>query len=153
MVTRNTHAARIAFFASLLVLALALVPVAPAAKGRSGGGGGGSTTGSGGGTIDLVVLTSPGDGQPHVGYKVTFNVSTSATIYPWVTLDCYQNGTLVYHGSNGIFATSLNEVFTLASNSWKSGAANCTAYLQNWDAYSKHGTITNLASKNIDVLA
>jgi hypothetical protein len=32
-----------------------------------------------------------------------------------------------------------------------SGDANCTAWLQNWDNYSKHGTITNLASTTFHV--
>src|SRR5262245_8745546 len=86
------------------------------------------------GTISLVLLNST-DGLPHVGQKVTFDVSTTATLYPFVTLDCYQGATWVSHASNGIFPTSLSEIFTLASSSWMSGGAQCTAYLQNWDAY------------------
>ena len=128
-----------------LVASLALVPAA-LAKGKPGG-----STGGTGGTINLVVLTSPGDGLAHWNYKVTFNVSTPATTQPWVTLDCYQNGVWVSHTANGIFSTSLNEVFTLSSSAWTSGAATCTAYLQNWDSYSKHGTITNLASMSFQV--
>ena len=58
---------------------------------------------------------------------------------------------MVYKASNGIFATSLNQVFTLGSNSWMSGAASCTAYLQNWSSYSKRQTITNLASMSFSV--
>jgi hypothetical protein len=133
-----------------LVFVLALVPVA-LAKGKPGGGGSGTT---GGGTIALSVVTSPGDGLPHVMYKVTFKVSTSATQYPWVTVDCHDaTGAWVYHASNGIFPTSLNQVFTLGSNTWTSGAADCTATLQNWDNYSKFGTITNLASTSFHVYA
>jgi hypothetical protein len=130
-----------------LVAALALVPAALAGKGKPSGGGG--STGS---TIALVmVFDANGDGLPNVGDKITFAVSTTATTQPWVTLDCYQGGTLVYQGSNGIFATSLNQIFTLMSNSWTSGAASCTAYLQNWDNYSKHHSITNLASMSFSV--
>jgi len=144
---RIAHAAQI----GALALALALVPAALAAKG--GGGGGGPTGGTtSGGTISLVLLNST-DGLPHVGQKVTFNVSTTATTKPWVTLYCYQSGLLVYKGSNGIFPTSLMQVFTLASNSWSSGAADCTAWLQNWDGYSKRGTIVNLASTSFHVYA
>jgi hypothetical protein len=141
---RIAHAAQI----GALVLALALVPAALAAK---GGGGKPSSGGGGGGTITLKLLNST-DGVPHVGQKVTFNVSTTATQYPWVTVNCYDaSGVWVYHASNGIFATSLNQVFTLASNTWMSGDANCTAWLQNWDNYSKHGTITNLTSTSFHV--
>ena len=47
--------------------------------------------------------------------KVTFDVYTTATPYPWVTVDCYDaKGASVYHASNGIFPTSLQQVFTLA---------------------------------------
>ncbi len=111
-----------------------------------------SGNGGGGGTISLVLLNST-DGWPHVGQKVTFNVSTTATNYPWVTLYCYQGGTLVYKASNGIFPTSLGQDFTLASNSWTSGEADCTAYLQNWDDYMKHGWIQDLASTSFHVFA
>jgi hypothetical protein len=139
--------ARIAQIAALVV-ALALVPVAFAAKGGGKPGGGGGTTG---GTISLNPPSST-DGLVHVGQKVTFSVSTTATQYPWVTVDCYSpSGAWVYHASNGVFPTSLNQVFTLASNTWMSGDANCTAWLQNWDNYSKHGTITNLASTTFHV--
>jgi hypothetical protein len=134
-----------------LVLALVLVPAALAAKGHGGGGTSGGT-GTGGGTISLVLLNST-DGLPHVGQKVTFNVSTTATSEPWVTLDCYQGGSLVYKASNGIFPASLNQVFALQSNSWTSGAADCTAWLQNWSGYSKRGTIQNLASMSFHVYA
>ena len=130
-----------------LVLALVLVPFAFAAKGN----GGKPSSGGGTGTISLHLLNST-DGLAHVGQKVTFDVSTTATQYPWVTVDCYDaSGAWVYHASNGIFPTSLNQVFTLASNTWMSGDANCTAWLQNWDNYSKHGTITNLASTTFHV--
>jgi hypothetical protein len=134
-----------------LVLALVLVPAALAAKGHGGGGTSGGT-GTGGGTISLALLNST-DGLPHVGQNVTFNFSTSATSQPWVTLYCYQGGTLVYQASRGIFATSLSQVFALQSNSWTSGAADCTAWLQNWSGYSKRGTIQNLASMSFHVYA
>jgi hypothetical protein len=134
---------------------LATVTTGAAVAGKCGHGNnppcsGGS--GGGGGTISLVLLNST-DGLPHVGQEVTFNVSTTATSYPWVTLYCYQSGALVYQGSNGIFPTSLDQIFTLASNSWISGDADCTAWLQNWDDYAKHGWIQNLASTNFHVYA
>ena len=112
--------------------------------------------GSGGGTISLVMETDKNsDGLPNYNDVVTFNVATTSTTMPWVTLKCTQNGTLVYQGSNGIFSTSLNQNFTLASNSWTSGAADCTAWLQNWDNYAKRGAkgIINLASMTFHVNA
>jgi hypothetical protein len=144
----KSRVTRIALSAAvtILVLGLGLVPVALAGKG--GRGGGGTTTGTG--TISLRLLNST-DGLAHVGQKVTFDVSTTATQYPWVTVDCYENGAWVYHASNGIFPTSLGQDFTLASNTWWSGPADCTAWLQNWDNYAKHGTITNLASTSFHV--
>lgn len=145
---------RIALAAALGALVLTLVPVALAAKPSGAGGGkpgGGGTTG--GGTLSLVLLNST-DGLPHFGQKVTFNVSTTATTKPWVTLKCSQNGALVYKQSNGIFATSLGQVFTLGPTpSWQGGEADCTATLENWDSYSKNGKITALASIGFRVYA
>jgi hypothetical protein len=132
-----------------LVAALSFALASPALAGKGAGGGGGSS-GETSSSISLVLLNST-DGLPHVGQKLTFNVSTTATSHPWASLDCYQSGALVYKASNGIFPTSLGEIFTLASNSWTSGAADCTAYLQDWDNYSKHGAITNLASMSFHV--
>ena len=150
---------------SLAVLALALVPAAGlAAKGGVQGAGGGGNGGGGkpgggggttsGGTIELVLLNST-DGVAHVGQRVTFRVSTTATNYPWVTVNCYRDtdNALVYKASNGIFPTSLGQDFTLASNTWLSGSAHCTADLENWDAYSKRGAITKLASTSFLVYA
>jgi hypothetical protein len=128
-----------------LVASLSLVPAAFAGKPTGGGAGSG-------GTISLAMVhDANGDGLPNVLDKITFAVSTTATTKPWVTVTCDQGGTMVYKASNGIFATSLNQVFTLGSNSWMSGAASCTAYLQDWSSYSKRGTITNLASMSFSV--
>jgi hypothetical protein len=126
-------------------LTLSLAPNALAGK---PGGGGGT-----GGTIALVMVKDANaNGAPDYGDTVTFNVSTTATTQPYVTLDCYQGGTLVYQASNGIFAISLNQMFVLGgTTAWQGGAASCTAYLQNWDSYSKHHSITNLASMNFSV--
>jgi hypothetical protein len=131
-----------------LVAALIVVLVAGTALAAKGGNSGTSGHKGGGttnGTIAIVLLDST-DGQAHFGQKVTFTVSTSATSKPWVTVKCYQS-TLVYQASNGIFATSLNQVFTLGPTpAWQGGEAACTAWLQDWDSYAKNGKITNLAS-------
>ena len=139
---------RIALFTALVAV-LVLVPTALAGKGRPGGPGGGTTGGSG--TISLVPVNST-DGLPHHGQKVTFAVSTSATTQPWVALECSQNGTVVYKQANGIFSTSLNQVFTLASPAWSGGAADCTALLQDWSGASR-GKIATLGSLRFHVYA
>jgi hypothetical protein len=131
---------------AVTALCLALAPSALAAKGGGGGKGGGGKPTSGTGTISLVRLDST-DGMTHFGQRVTFDVWASSTYYPWVTVKCYQGGGLVYQVSNGIFGSSLNEVFTLGPTpSWQGGAADCTAYLENWDSYSKNGNITTITS-------
>jgi len=121
---------------------------------RSGGGGkpsGGGTTGGGSGTINWVMVTDKnGDSAPSFNDVITFNVSTTATTMPWVTLKCYQGSTLVLQTSNGIFPTSITQNFTLGpSPLWQSGAASCTATLENWDGYPK--SITTLGSTSISV--
>jgi hypothetical protein len=150
MKIRKPTPAGAAIAAAVLVVSLALVPGALAGKPGSGGGGGGTT---GGGTIALVMVNDAnGNGAPNYGDTVTFAVSTTATTMPYVTVNCYQGGTLVYQASNGIFAISLNQNFVLGqTTAWQGGAATCTAYLQNWDSYSKHHSITNLASMNFSV--
>jgi hypothetical protein len=131
-----------------LVISLALVPAALAGKGKPPtGGGGGSTSGS----ISLVMVHDlNGNGLPNVGDTITFAVSTSATSSPYVTVNCFQNGTLVYTQSSGIFPASLNQLFILGgTTAWANGgAASCTAYLQAWNG---KGGFTNLNSMNFFV--
>lgn len=96
-------------------------------------GGGGKPSG-GGGTISLsspLVYDANADSLPNYGDRATFTVSTTATDKPWVELDCYQGGTLVYQDRRGFFDGSLTgEVFNLGtSGAWQSGAADCTAWL------------------------
>jgi hypothetical protein len=115
---------------------------------RGGGGkpGGGGTT-SGGSITWVMVTDNNQDGLPSFGDTVTFAVQTTATAYPYVTVKCTQNGTVVSQESNAMSAGSLDEKFTLGPTSlWKGGAANCTATLENWDSYSKNDTTTVLAS-------
>ena len=127
--------------------------LATLAKGgrNAGGSGGGGTTTTGGGSISLVLLDST-DGLAHFHQRVTFKVSTAATLYPWVTVKCSQNGVQVYDMSNGIFATSLNDIFTLGpAPNWTGGDADCTARLENWDSYYKNGSITGITSMSFHV--
>jgi hypothetical protein len=158
MVTRKSPAARmietltrprgIALPAAFLVVALLLVPVALAAKGAGGGGhhGGGGGTTSGGGSLSLVMVTDlNGNGTPNWGDTVTFNVSTTATTEPNVSLTCSQNGTVVYGAVSGFYAGypwPSTRYMRLSSTNWSGGAANCVAQL-----YYISGTSTvNLSS-------
>jgi hypothetical protein len=150
---RNIPAARIAFIASLVVLALVLVPVSLAAKGggSSPHGGGGTTAGGGGGTLTLVLLDST-DGLAHWGQRITYNVSTTATTYPYVSTDCYQGATVVGTTSAGFFpsyAWPSAQIVPLKSQVWTSGPADCTAKLYSMDG----GRQTILATINFHVYA
>jgi hypothetical protein len=119
---------------AVAALSLFFAPAALAGKGGGGGGkphGGGGTTGSG--TVSPVYLDST-DGVAHWGQRVTFRVSTTSTSQPWVTLKCYQGGTLVAQSSEGFFSGSLDDgVFGLYSGMWTGGAADCTGTLSGPD--------------------
>ena len=103
---------------------------------------------AGDGTINLVPLDPSTDGSVHFGQHVTFDVSTSATDSPWVTVNCSQNGSPVYHQSLAMYLGTLySRTFTLGPTpAWQSGSADCVATLENWDDYSNKGKITALAS-------
>ena len=145
MTRRIAHAAQI----GAIVLALALVPVALAAKSgghKPGGGGSGSSSIS----LAPLVYDANGDGLPNHGDTVTFNISTTATSSPYVDLQCFQNGVLVAEGTDGYFDGALStRNFTLSAPQWMSGAADCTAWL---DMSTKQGW-QQLASTSFHVYA
>jgi len=128
-----------------------LAPSSDATSLRGGnkpGPGGGS--GTGGSLAPKMVADLNNDGVPSFRDTVTFVVQTTATAYPYVTLKCYQNGTLVSQDTNAMFAYSLDQNFTLGPTlAWTSGAADCTATLENRDA--KNGSMTVLASTSLAV--
>jgi hypothetical protein len=112
----------------ILVTSISGLNLVPVASHNPNHGGGGSTGTS---SLSLVLLNST-DGLPHWGQQVTFNVSTTATTQPNVSLDCYQNGTLVYGAVAGFYASypwPWTQTFILSSPAWTGGAANCTAAL------------------------
>ena len=136
MVTRKSPAARIAFVAAFLVLALALVPAALAGKGgKPGGGGGGHQSGGSGSgsTITLVMVADQNaNGLPNWNDSITFNISTTATANPYLSVRCYQGGTLVYSADAGFYPSYPwpgARMMPLYSPSWTGGAATCTATL------------------------
>ena len=107
-------------------------------------------------SISLKLMAAPttsGTTDPSYGQDVTFNVSTNATSQPFVHLKCTQNGTLVYEGWQSWWNGP--QTFTLGgTTAWQGGgAADCTAYLENWDAYSQKGKISVLASTSFHVNA
>lgn len=146
--TASSRKFRLTFLAVLGVLVLALVPAAVAGKGGGGGGhkpGGGS---GGSGSLSLVVVSSPyNDGLVHWGGQITFNVSTTATTEPHVSVQCSQNGTVVYGAATGYYASypwPWTQTMTLSSGSWTRGAANCTASLY-YVSGTSTVTLTNMS--------
>src|SRR2546428_12731637 len=99
--------------------------IAEAAK----GGNGRKPAPSGTDSFSLDLLNST-DGLPHWGQQVTF--TTTATTYPHVSLQCSQNGVLVYNADAGYYAGypwPWEQTMTLASAAWTGGAADCVATL------------------------
>ena len=120
--------------AALAVAALTTLGAsAPALAAKGGGGGkpaGGSTSGSSLSLATPLVNDVNGDGLPNWGDTVTFDVSTTATTAPYVDLNCYQNGALVYGATSGFFDGYMwpwTKDMTLSSQSWTGGGADCTA--------------------------
>lgn len=129
----------IALLATAAAAAVAVVVVAPSAASASGR----RKPAGGTSTISLRVVSGP-DSTPNWGEQITFDVSTTATQYPYVDVACRQNGTTVYGATTGYFASypwPWTQVMTLESQSWTGGAADCTA------------TLYALNGKRIDVLA
>ena len=116
--------------ASLIAMLVVGLMVGTAFAGKGGNGGGKPSGGAGTGTISLAVMD--GATEAHFGARVTFDVATTATAYPFVHLMCYANGSLVGEGRQGFFPTALgNEWFILGpTDNWPSGAADCTAKLE-----------------------
>jgi hypothetical protein len=125
-VARKPPVFRLALITAL-VLMLALVPAALAAKGGKGG----STGGGGSSSLSLVMVNDQnGNGLPNFGDTVTFNASTTATPEPHVRLQCFQGGALVYSADAGMYASypwPWEQNMTLSSSWWAGGAADCTA--------------------------
>jgi len=136
-----------AVFALCIFLAATTIssPVTLLAAHKASGGSNGHTQNANS-SLSLVLLNST-DGLPHWGQQVTFNVSTTATTQPNVSLDCYQNGSLVYGAVAGFYPSypwPWTQIFTLSSPSWKSGGANCTASLYYFSG-KKTTTLTTMS--------
>jgi hypothetical protein len=108
-------------------------------------------------SISLAPMGAATTTGPSYGQAVTFNVSTTATTQPFVHLRCSQGGTLVYESWQAWFYGKYGvQSFTLGgTTAWQGGgAADCTAYLENWDGYGVNGgKISLLASTTFHVNA
>jgi hypothetical protein len=108
-------------------------------------------------SISLMPLSSARtvESGPAYGDAVTFSVSTNATQQPFVHLKCGQNASLVLESWQAWFYGAVGtQSFDLGpSPAWQSGAADCTAYLENWDSYYKNGKTSVLASTSFHVNA
>jgi hypothetical protein len=143
MTRRIAHAAQI----GALVVALALVPAALAA--RSGGSHGGGGTTSSGSSLSLVMVNDAnGNGSPNWGDTVTFKVSTTATTQPEVRAVCVQNGAQMYFHEGGFYPGDPwapgDQMFILKSYGWTSGAADCTATIFYMNRKSQEVDVTSM---------
>ena len=103
-------------------LALVLVPSALA----------GPKTGSSSSLSLAIVADWNHNGLPNWNDQVRFDVSTTATTEPHVSLKCYQSGSLVYTTQTGYYAGYLwpwTQIMTLSSTAWAGGSAECVATL------------------------
>jgi hypothetical protein len=111
-------------------------------------GNGGGKPGGGGGTMTMKLVTdNNSDGLPNWNDTITFNVSTSATAEPHVSVTCYQNGTLVYSAATGYFSTypwPWTNNMQLTSQAWTGGAADCSARMYYFDG-KKTPTLATLS--------
>lgn len=119
---------------AIVFSALGIITIWQTLAAPSGSKGGGKPSRGGTGTISAPVMVTDlnSNGLPNWNDTITFNISTTATTEPWVHLKCTQNGTSVYQAYDGYFDRSLtSRNFALSSNGWTSGAADCTAWLEN----------------------
>jgi hypothetical protein len=145
------HSGQALLEAALIASLLAMLAVGTtfAAKGGNGGGG---TSGATGSSLAVVMVTdNNGDGAANWNDWITFNVTTSSTSQPFVKVDCMQGSSWVYTNSAGFYANyAWNPYFDLASTTWSSGSASCTATLYK---YGSNGKVTNLAKMTFTVAA
>jgi hypothetical protein len=121
---------------ALLVVGLMAGSVFAAPGGK--GGGKGKPGGSSGSLALVMVSDANGNGAPNWNDTITFNV-TSSSDSPYVSVKCYQGGTLVYGADAGFYDSypwpgARN--MPLSSPAWTGGAASCNATLNGSPALS-----------------
>jgi hypothetical protein len=128
-----SHTALAVSKAALIALLIVSLAVGTALAGKGGAKGGGKPSGGGNSTIALVMVADEnGNGTPNWHDTITFEIATTATASPYLSVTCFQNGTLVYGADAGFYADypwpgARN--MPLYSPAWTGGAADCTAVL------------------------
>jgi hypothetical protein len=119
------HAAEAVLEAALIAILVVGLIAGTAFAGKSGG------TTSGTSTLALVMVDDAnGNGTANWADTVTFDVSSTATSSPQVSLACYQGTTLVYNANAAWYAGNpfaYMQMMKLQSGAWTGGAADCTA--------------------------
>ena len=116
---------------AIMTVLLIVGPVAGSASAKRNSDQSSGSRGKGESSLALVVL-DPAGGEPVQGGQVTFDVSTTVTDKPLVSLDCYQGDEWVYWASAGFYDEypwQWARNFTLVSDHWTAGSAECTATL------------------------
>lgn len=129
------------------IVAVLLLVTASAALAAAGGGKPSSSS-----WISLSPTGGAATSTPVAGSNVTLYEGTTAVTRPFVHVKCYQSGSLVLEGWNAVFTTPTGSAtFTFSTPAWQSGAADCTAYLENWDQYGTKGKVSVLTSTSFHV--
>ena len=137
----TTHTLMALAEASLVALLVVGLIAGTAFAGKGGGG-----KQSRGGTMTLVVLDD--DAIANYADSITFQVTTTATDRPFVSVKCYQ-GSLVYSASVGYFADyPWRQSFILSSSYWTGGEATCDARLYEMRS---NGSTTTLGTMSFGV--
>ncbi len=130
------------------IVAVLLLVTASAALAAAGGGKPSSSSS----WISLNPTGEAATTAPVAGSKVTLFEGTTAVTRPFVHVKCYQNGSLVLEAWNAVFTSPTGSAtFTFSTPAWQSGAADCTAYLENWDQYGTKGKVSVLTSTSFHV--
>jgi len=113
-------------------------------------------------SLSLVVLASTSSGAlaaatsstpvAHWGDAITFDVSTTATDMPYVTLNCYVDGVWVLTGTRGFYPDfAWGQVFGLSNTAWTGGPGDCTAELYYEVSSGKNVKTVSLAKTSFHV--
>ena len=128
---------RFTFLASIVLLSASVALSAQGGQGKGKGKQNQSSTVYGVG-LELVNDVN-GDGVVNHGDSVKFNVQTPATSY-FISLNCHQGSSWVY--AAGGYPSTFS--FVLSSDTWASGAAECSAAVYTTVDGSKTTTLGTL---------
>ncbi len=137
----------VALFVALGIVVVLQSLAAPASKG--------GRTVLGTATIGQPIIVRETDkiGVVSYGDAIRFNVTYNNVDYPFVHLQCYDptTGALLSQSTEGYYPSALDDgIFGLSSPVWTTGAANCTAKVEQGDANTRK-TNPVLATVNFHV--